>query len=75
MYKRIGFRPLNADPSILILQTGKEITVVGIYVDDFLLASNSMPALKNLKESLAKEYDMKDLGEVQIIIGWQILET
>lgn len=71
-YKRIGFRPLNADPSILILQRGKEITIVSIYVDDFLLASNSMPALENLKESLAIEYEMKDLGEVKTIIGWQI---
>ena len=71
-YKRIGFRPLNADPSILILQTGSEIIVVSIYVDDFLLAANSMQALDNLKENLSKEYDMKDLGEVKTIIGWQI---
>lgn len=71
-YKRLGFRPLNADPSIHILQKGKEIIVVSIYVDDFLLASNYMPALANLQESLAIEYEMKDLGEVKTIIGWQI---
>lgn len=71
-YKRIGFRPLNADPSILILQTSSEITVVSIYVDDFLLASNTMSVLKRLKEDLANKYDMKDLGEVKTIIVWQI---
>ena len=31
-----------------------------------------MPALANLQESLAIEYEMKDLGEVKTIIGWQI---
>lgn len=43
-----------------------------MYVDDFLLASNTMATLEALKELLAKEYEMKDLGEVKTIIGWQI---
>ena len=43
-----------------------------MYVDDFLLASNTMGTLKSLKQLLFKEYDVKDLGEVKTIIGWQI---
>ena len=31
-----------------------------------------MQALNNLKENLSKKYDMKNLGEVKTIIGWQI---
>lgn len=64
-YKKLGFRPLNADPSILILQTDGEITIVSVYVDDFLLASCTMSGLKSLKKNLARESDMKDLGEVK----------
>lgn len=71
-YKRIGFWPLNADPSILILQTRSEIIVISIYINNFLFAANSMQALNNLKENLSKKYDMKDLGEMKIIIRWQI---
>lgn len=45
---------------------------MSVYVDDILLASNIMGALETLKKLLAKEYEMKDLGEVQTIISWQI---
>lgn len=31
-----------------------------------------MDTLEILKKSLSKEYNTKDLGEVQTIIGWQI---
>lgn len=73
-YKSIGFIQLNGDPSILIRKSadGTEISIVSVYVDDFLLASNTMRTLELLKQLLAKEYDMKDLGEVKTIIGWQI---
>lgn len=71
-YKSIGFTQLNGDPSILIRKTEEEISIVSVYVDDFLLASNTMAIFDGLKGSLAKEYDTKDLGEVKTIIGWQI---
>lgn len=31
-----------------------------------------MKTFNTLKQSLAKEYDTKDLGDVKTIIGWQI---
>lgn len=71
-YKSIGFTQLNGDPSILIRHLEDEISIVSVYVDDFLLASNTMTTLRALKASLAREYDTKDLGEVKTIIGWQI---
>ncbi len=71
-YKSIGFVQLNEDPSILIRHSKCEISIVSIYIDDFLLASNIMAILNSLKKSLLKEYDTKDLGEVKTIIGWQI---
>lgn len=43
-FKDIGFLSLNADPSIFIRkEVGTEVTLVSIYVDDFLLGSNSSP--------------------------------
>ena len=43
-----------------------------MYIDDFLLASNTIDTLQTLKDKLVKEYKMKDLGKVKTIIGWQI---
>lgn len=43
-----------------------------MYVDDFLLTSNTMTTLNTIKKSLAREYNMKDLSEVKTIIRWQV---
>lgn len=67
-YKKIGFKQLNGNPRILIQCTKDEISIVSVYVNDFLLASNTMTTLKALKVSLAKEYNTKNLGEVKTII-------
>ena len=53
-------------------QSWRRNSDVSIYVDDFLLASNSSKALAWLKDSIAKKYNMKDLGKVKTIIGWQV---
>lgn len=71
-YKRISFRQLNGDPSILIYCLKDEISIVSMYVDNFLLASSIMKTLNALKQFLARKYDTKDLGEVKTIIKWQI---
>lgn len=73
-YKSIGFIQLNGGPSILTRKSadGIEFSIVSVYVDNFLLASNTIGTLELLKQLLAKEYDMKDMGEVKTIIGWQI---
>ena len=72
--KGLGFKPLNADASILIHhghETG-DITMISVYVDDFLLASKLRTLLDWIKENLKNEYNVKDLGEVKTIIGWQV---
>ena len=52
-FKDIGFISLNADPSILIRKKiNNGITIVSIYVDDFLLGSNEIETINGLKEDL-----------------------
>ena len=71
-YKRVDFKQLNRDLSILIRYLEDEISIVNVYVDDFLLALNMTKTLNTLKQSLIKEYDTKDFEEAKTIIGWQI---
>lgn len=40
-----------------------------LYVDDMLIASQSMVKIKELKAELSREFDMKDLGKAQRILG------
>ena len=43
-----------------------------LYVDDMLIACKSKVDVDNLKKQLAKEFEMKDLGEAKNILGMEI---
>lgn len=68
------FYPLNADASILIHHKKKDddITMINVYVDDFLLASKYRHSMDWIKSRLKKRYNVKEIREIKIIIGWQI---
>lgn len=69
--KGLGFEVFNADVSILIHHryVKDDITMISVYVDDFLLALKHRASLNRFKQSLKNEYNVKDLGEVKTIIG------
>lgn len=50
----------------------KKTSIVNIYVNNFLLASNTIAILEALKKIFVKKYDVKDLGEVKTDIEQQI---
>lgn len=69
-FTSLGFKALNTDPSILIWQDEEEgMIMVSVYVDNFLLASKHRKPLDRIKRKLKKEYNVKDLGEMKMIIG------
>ena len=47
--------------------------IVGMYVDNLALVLQGQDGLDWLKGKIAQEFDMKDLGEVKTIIGWEII--
>ena len=44
-----------------------------LYVDDMLIASGDHQEIRNIKESLSKEFEMKDLGKASRILGMDII--
>ncbi|TXG73077.1 hypothetical protein EZV62_001656 [Acer yangbiense] len=48
------------------------IILLLLYVDDMLIACQDMSKIQKLKMQLSKEFDMKDLGVAQKILGMQI---
>jgi len=44
-----------------------------LYVDDMLIASKSRSAINKLKKDLSFEFEMKDLGEAQKVLGMEIV--
>ncbi|GJU65558.1 retrovirus-related pol polyprotein from transposon TNT 1-94 [Tanacetum coccineum] len=54
------------------LQDGSFVYLL-LYVDDMLIASQSLDEIEKLKTRLKSEFKMKDLGEAKMILGMKIV--
>jgi len=48
------------------------ICIISLYVDDILIAGNTLAIVQRVKNQLNNQYDMKDLGVVRHILGCEI---
>lgn len=70
-----GFKASEADPS-LYTYTGKEYnTYILVYVDDILIASQSLDNVVTVKSALLSSFDARDLGEASTYLGINIIRN
>ena len=62
-----------ADGSIMVALYKSGFIMISIYVNDLLIAATLIELIKEVKEVLSKEFNMKDLEEVRMIIEMQII--
>ncbi|KAD4584950.1 hypothetical protein E3N88_22551 [Mikania micrantha] len=70
--KKHGFVMNQVDQCNYLKMSGSNFAILVIYVDDILLASNSLDMLHESKRLLSSNFDMKDLGEASYVIGIEI---
>ncbi|KAE8733847.1 hypothetical protein F3Y22_tig00000916pilonHSYRG00052 [Hibiscus syriacus] len=64
---------LNADPCAYFKRSGdNDFVILMLYVDDMLVAGPNKDHIEELKAQLAREFEMKDLGSANKILGMQI---
>ena len=66
-----GFSQSPADPCVYTRHAKDEKTVMIVWVDDIIIASNKQSTLNSVKEYLSQRYQMKDLGEISWFLGIQ----
>ena len=71
--KEIGFIQAESDPCIYRASSGKPF-FLGVYVDDIVMASESCARLEEVKSSLAKKFDIKDLGRLHHFLGMKVIQ-
>ena len=49
-----------------------KITVLAVYVDDFIITGDDEKEIRNLKENLSRQLEVKDLGQLRYFLGIQI---
>ena len=70
--KTYGFEQNFDEPCVYKYIKEKKVVFLVLYVDDILLIGNDVETLSN-KKWLAKQFQMKDLGEASYILGIQII--
>ena len=46
--------------------------IICMYVDDLLILSHYMETINEIKRMLASNFDMKDMGEANVILGIKV---
>ncbi|KAJ3646209.1 hypothetical protein Zmor_023804 [Zophobas morio] len=67
--RKLGAIPTNADPCVYCVGRGEDATMVVIYVDDILIMPRDSNRIKQFREKLCKEFEVKKLGNVGYCLG------
>ncbi|RVW44911.1 Retrovirus-related Pol polyprotein from transposon TNT 1-94 [Vitis vinifera] len=70
--KSYGFEQNLGEPCVYKQIEGDKVVFLVLYVDDILLIGNDVESLSKVKNWLASQFQMKDLGEANYILGIQM---
>ena len=72
--KDMGYVQSTNDPCIYTSSDG-EHTIIGVYVDDFVIAAKNPERIKHVKLALSQKFEVKDLGELHYFLGVKVVLT
>jgi len=70
--KRLNFKCIEVDQSILKCENDEGNCYLCFYVDDILIASQYISIIKNIKDLIKQEYKATDMGEANHFLGLTI---
>ena len=70
-----GYFINDADKCIYSKYEDNTCVVICLYVDDMPIFGTSLKVVCEIKKFLGSKFDMKDLGEVEVILGIKITRT
>ena len=69
----MGFIQTTSDSCIYVSKDQKPF-IIGIYVDDIVLAGRSKQQINEVKLALAENFNVKDFGELSYFLGVKIVQ-
>ena len=70
-----GFNKCDMDHCCYVKKYTNSYVILVVYVDDMLIAGSSKAEINRLKQQLAENFEMKDLGPAKQILGMRILRN
>ena len=69
-----GFAINEADRCVYYRHGGGKYVILCLYVDDILIFRTNIDATNKVKSFLSKSFDMKDLGEANVILNIKLIK-
>ena len=63
-YKRI-----SADSCVYIRSNASGVVIIAVYVDDLIIAGNSIRLVESVKKEFHRKYKMKDMGALEYVLS------
>ena len=73
--KEYGFVQYESDKCLFTYDRNGDMLMVGVYVDDLLIASNNDRILKDFHEASSKQFDITHFPNLSDFLGIQLKET
>ena len=73
--RELGLTPTISDPCLYFYREGNELSLVFLYVDDFLIASKSREFISRIKSGLSSHFTIKDMGQAENCLGIEINQS
>ena len=68
----LHFTRLNAEQCIYFRKLHGKTCLIALYVDDLIISGTDIETINSVKRGLSERYSMKDLGEVDQLLGCEI---
>ena len=70
-----NYTQASADHSLFTKQTASSFTILLVYVDDIILAGNSLSEFQHIKSILHSSFKIKDLGQLKYFLGLEVAHS
>ncbi|GJY29456.1 retrotransposon protein, putative, ty1-copia subclass, partial [Tanacetum coccineum] len=70
-----GFKINKCDKCVYVKDTSSGYVILCLYVDDMLIVGSNDKIIRSTKDMLKSNFDMKDMGLADVILGIKIIRT
>jgi tRNA(Ser,Leu) C12 N-acetylase TAN1 len=70
----VGYVVNEVDRCAYYRHAGGHFVILCLYVDDILIFETNMDIINEVKSFLSKSFDMKDLGEADVILNIKLIK-
>ena len=71
---KMNFEQLHSNPCIYRSKTEGDCFYIGVYVDDTVLAGRDEARIQEVKQMLARKFDIKDLGRLTYFLEMSVVQ-